>query len=76
MNCSLAQSLEVIGEWWTPLILRDAFMGVRRFDQFQSRLGIARNVLAARLETLVEDGILEEVQYHDRPVRFEYVLSS
>ena len=48
MNCSIAQSLEVIGEWWTPLILRDALMGVTRFEQFQSRLGIARNVLSAR----------------------------
>ena len=76
MNCSVAQSLEVIGEWWTPLILRDAFMGVRRFEQFQTRLGIARNVLASRLESLVEHGILEEVQYQDRPVRFEYVLTS
>jgi DNA-binding HxlR family transcriptional regulator len=76
MNCSVAQSLEVIGEWWTPLILRDAFMGVRRFEHFQTRLGIARNVLASRLESLVEHGILKEVQYHDRPVRFEYVLTS
>ncbi len=76
MNCSIAQSLEVIGEWWTPLILRDAFMGVRRFEQFQTRLGIARNVLASRLGSLVEHGILEEVQYQDRPVRFEYVLTS
>ncbi len=76
MNCSVAESLEVIGEWWTPLILRDAFMGVRRFEQFQTRLGIARNVLASRLDSLVEHGILKEVQYQDRPVRFEYVLTS
>jgi len=76
MNCSVAQSLEVVGEWWTPLILRDAFMGVRRFEQFQTRLGIARNVLASRLESLVEHGIFKEVQYQDRPVRFEYVLTS
>ncbi|MFS0886331.1 winged helix-turn-helix transcriptional regulator [Aeromicrobium sp. 179-A 4D2 NHS] len=75
MNCSIAQSLEVIGEWWTPLILRDAMMGVTRFEQFQSRLGIARNVLSARLQTLVDHGILEEVQYSDRPPRSEYVLT-
>ncbi|KHL09071.1 DNA-binding HxlR family transcriptional regulator [Mumia flava] len=75
MNCSIAQSLEIVGEWWTPLILRDALMGVRRFEQFQSRLGIARNVLATRLQTLVERGVLEEVPYSDRPVRHEYVLT-
>ena len=54
MNCSVAQSLEVIGEWWTLLILRDAFLGVTRFDDFAKRLGIARNVLTARLDTLVD----------------------
>ena len=59
MNCSLAQTLEVIGERWTLLILRDAFFGVRRFDDFQSDLGIARNILAARLKRLVDEGILE-----------------
>jgi DNA-binding HxlR family transcriptional regulator len=75
MSCSIAQTLEVVGEWWTPLILRDAMLGVRRFDQFQSRLGIARNVLAQRLERLVEGGILEQVQYEARPPRFEYVLT-
>jgi DNA-binding HxlR family transcriptional regulator len=76
MNCSIAQSLEAVGEWWTLLILRDAMMGVTRFDQFQSRLGIARNVLTARLQSLVENGILEEVQYQERPPRFEYVLTA
>ncbi|MEJ9077786.1 helix-turn-helix domain-containing protein [Gordonia malaquae] len=75
MNCSIAQSLEVIGEWWTPLILRDALMGVTRFDEFQSRLGIARNVLSQRLDTLVEHGIFTTVRYQERPVRHEYVLT-
>jgi DNA-binding HxlR family transcriptional regulator len=58
MNCSLAQTLTVIGERWTLLILRDAFFGVKRFSQFQARLGIARNVLSSRLNQLVEEGIL------------------
>jgi DNA-binding HxlR family transcriptional regulator len=75
MNCSVARTLEIIGEWWTLLILRDAFLGVRRFDDFQSRLGIARNVLTDRLNTLVEHGILERRQYQDRPERFEYRLT-
>ncbi|RYI99447.1 MAG: transcriptional regulator [Actinomycetales bacterium] len=73
--CSIAQALEVIGDWWTPLILRDVLMGVTRFEQMQSRLGIARNVLAQRLDSLVEHGVLEQVQYQDRPVRHEYVLT-
>ena len=76
MNCSVAQALEVIGEWWTPLILRDAMMGVTRFDEFQKRLGIARNVLSQRLDGLVENGILETVQYQERPVRHEYRLTA
>ncbi|QGW24641.1 putative HxlR family transcriptional regulator [Dietzia sp. DQ12-45-1b] len=75
MNCSIAQTLEVIGDWWTPLVLRDALMGVRRFEQFQGRLGIARNVLAQRLETLVEHGLMEQVPYQNRPLRHEYVLT-
>jgi DNA-binding HxlR family transcriptional regulator len=75
MACSVAHSLEVIGEWWTPLILRDAFMGVKRFGDFQERLGIARNVLAARLDRLVEHGVLKKVPYQDRPVRYDYKLT-
>ncbi|MCC5885117.1 MAG: helix-turn-helix transcriptional regulator [Gammaproteobacteria bacterium] len=59
MNCSLAQTLEVVGERWTMLILRDAFFGIRRFEEFQRRLGIARNILSARLSHLVTEGILE-----------------
>lgn len=60
MNCSLAQTLEIIGERWTLLILRDAFFGIRRFDQFQNNLGIARNILSARLKKLVDEGILDK----------------
>ena len=75
MSCSVAQCLEVVGEWWTMLIVRDAFLGIRRFDDFQSRTGIARNVLAARLEHLVDNGVLERRQYQDRPPRHEYVLT-
>jgi DNA-binding HxlR family transcriptional regulator len=75
MNCSVARTLEMIGEWWTLLILRDAFLGVRRFEDFQSRLGIARNVLTDRLNTLVEHGILERQRYQERPERFEYRLT-
>jgi DNA-binding HxlR family transcriptional regulator len=60
MNCSLAQTLEVIGERWTLLILRDAFFGIRRFDEFQKDLGIARNILSARLARLVDEGVLDK----------------
>ncbi len=75
MECSVARTLEVIGEWWTMLVIREAFSGVRRFDDFQGRLGIARNVLAARLQSLVDHGVLERRQYHDRPPRCEYRLT-
>jgi DNA-binding HxlR family transcriptional regulator len=75
MNCSVARTLEIVGEWWTLLILRDEFLGIRRFDDFQRRLGIARNVLTDRLNTLVEHGILERQRYQERPDRFEYHLT-
>jgi DNA-binding HxlR family transcriptional regulator len=73
--CSAARALEVVGERWTLLIVRDAFLGVRRFDDFQRSLGIARNVLQGRLERLVEHGILDRVRYRERPERFEYRLT-
>jgi DNA-binding HxlR family transcriptional regulator len=73
--CSVARALEVVGERWTLLIVRDAFLGLRRFDEFQENLGIARNVLTDRLNRLVEEGILERVRYSERPERFEYVLT-
>jgi DNA-binding HxlR family transcriptional regulator len=75
MQCSVAQALEQIGEWWTLLIIRDALLGVRRFEHFQRRLGIARNILSARLDTLVEHGILERRAYSERPERFEYLMT-
>ena len=74
-NCSIARALEIVGERWTLLIIRDVFLGLRRFDQLQESLGVARNVLADRLNRLVEEGILERVQYSERPRRFEYRLT-
>ena len=73
--CSTAQTLEVIGEWWTLLLVRDAFFGVRRFEDFQRRLGISRSVLTNRLNRLVEEGVLETRQYETRPPRLEYLLT-
>ena len=73
MNCSLAQTLDVIGERWTLLILRDAFFGIRRFDDFQRDLGIARNILSTRLRRLVEEGVLERRTGDGG--RAEYVLT-
>ena len=75
MNCSIAQTLEVVGEWWTPLILRDLFLGVSRFDEFQARLGISRNVLTERLAKLEEQGVVERVPYQDHPPRYDYRLT-
>jgi DNA-binding HxlR family transcriptional regulator len=74
-NCSIAKSLELIGERWTMLIVREVFLGNRRFDEMASRLGIARNVLTARLAWLVEEGVLERRRYQERPDRFEYRLT-
>ncbi len=73
--CSVARALEVIGERWTILILRDAFLGVRRFDDFQRSLGAARNVLNTRLHRLTEAGVLERRLYQERPARYEYRLT-
>jgi DNA-binding HxlR family transcriptional regulator len=75
MPCPIARSLERVGEWWSILILRDAFHGLTRFDQFQKNLRIAPNMLTRRLNALVESGLLERRQYCDRPPRFEYVLT-
>ena len=76
MNCSIAQSLEIIGEWWTLLIIRDAFFGVTRFDEFRERLGIAPNILTNRLDTLVEAGVLDRRSYDDARERYDYVLTA
>ena len=75
VRCSVAQALEVVGEWWTLLIVRDLFLGVRRFDGIQRRLGIARNVLTDRLDHLVARGVVERRPYQANPVRHEYVLT-
>ncbi len=76
MACSVAQCLEVVGEWWSMLIVRDAFLGVSRFDQFQSRLGISRNILNQRLSRLVEAGVLSKNLYSEHPPRYEYRLTA
>ena len=75
LNCSMFRAMDVLGDRWTLMVLREAFMGVRRFTDMQSDLGIARNVLTDRLNFLVDTGILERRQYQDRPVRHEYRLT-
>jgi DNA-binding HxlR family transcriptional regulator len=74
-NCSIASALEIVGERWTLLIIRDAFLGLHRFDHFQESLGIARNVLTDRVHWLVDEGILERVPYGDGQERYEYFLT-
>jgi DNA-binding HxlR family transcriptional regulator len=75
MHCSVAQCLEVVGEWWSLLIVRDAFLGVTRFDDFHERLGISRNVLNQRLGHLVDAGVLERIAYCLHPPRHDYRLT-
>ena len=74
-SCSVARALELIGERWTLLIVRDALQGITRFDDFLTGIGVSRNVLSVRLNRLVENGILERVRYQERPERFEYVIT-
>ncbi len=73
--CSIARTVSVIGDRWTLLVLRDCFLGVRRFDDFQERLGVTRHILADRLRKLVADGVLARVPYQERPRREEYRLT-
>ena len=73
--CSVARTLEIIGDRWTWLIVRDAFLGISRFHEFQESLGVSTNVLDDRLSRLVDQGILERTPYTDRPPRFEYRLT-
>lgn len=75
MNCGIAQTLDVLGDWWTLLIVRDAFLGVRRFSDFQQSLGIAKNILSARLRRLVDKGILVRVDAGSTGPRHEYQLT-
>lgn len=73
--CSIARALSIVGERWTLLIVRDAFKGTRRFDEFQASLGVTRHRLAERLNRLVDEGVFTKVPYNDRPVRYEYRLT-
>jgi len=75
MNCGIAQALEVLGDWWTLLIVRDAFFGARRFGDFERSLGIAKNVLSARLQHLVDHGVFGLVDVGSEGQRFEYRLT-
>src|SRR6478672_8470806 len=74
-NCSIAKPLSFLGERWALLVLRDLFLGRRRFDEFQESLGVASNVLSQRLATLTEEGIVERHRYSEHPERFEYRLT-
>jgi DNA-binding HxlR family transcriptional regulator len=74
--CSVARTLSVLGDSWSLLVVREMFLGAHRFDQLQEHLGIARNVLAARLRRLVESGILTKRRYAEHPARFEYHLTA
>jgi DNA-binding HxlR family transcriptional regulator len=76
MACSIARTLDVIGEPWSPLILRNLYIGVTRFEQLQQSLGISRKVLTERLRWLAENGVLERREYSARPPRFEYLLTA
>ena len=76
MDCSVAQCLEVVGDWWTMLIVRDTFLGVTRFEDFQRRLGISRNILQQRLTKLVDAGVLVRVPYSEHPPRYDYRLTA
>jgi DNA-binding HxlR family transcriptional regulator len=76
LNCSIARTLEIVGEWWTLLVVRDVALGFHRFDDIQRDLGISRNILSDRLATLVEHDILERRPYQDSPPRFEYHLTA
>jgi DNA-binding HxlR family transcriptional regulator len=76
MDCPIARSLAVIGEWWTPLILRDIYAGLTRFDAIHANLGVSRKVLSQRLATLTEHGVIERVPYQDNPPRYDYRLTT
>ncbi len=75
MRCSLARGLDMIGDWWSPLIIRDLFLNIGRFDELVEDLGISRNLLTRRLKSLAEKGVIERTAYRRRPVRYEYRLT-
>lgn len=74
-NCSVARSLEVVGDWWTLLVVREAFVGTRRFVDFETNLGVSKNVLTKRLGHLVDHGVLERVDEGEHGTRYEYALT-
>jgi DNA-binding HxlR family transcriptional regulator len=76
MECSVARCLEIVGEWWSLLIVRDAMLGVTKFDDFQARLGISRNILTQRLNRLVDNGVFKRVPYSEHPPRSEYRMTA
>jgi DNA-binding HxlR family transcriptional regulator len=73
--CPIARTTDLIGDWWTPLVMREAFLGARRFEEFSERLGAPRAVLTQRLKRLVDEGMLDKVAYQEHPPRFEYRLT-
>lgn len=73
--CPIARTTDLMGDWWTPLIMREAFGGTRRFDKFSESLDIPRAVLTTRLKRLVDDGMLDRIEYQTKPQRFEYALT-
>ena len=75
MTCSLARTLNIAGEWWTPLVLRDIWLGRTRFDEIQENLELSRKLLADRLDTLVREGVVERRPYQEKPPRYEYLLT-
>ena len=73
--CPIARTTDLMGDWWTPMVMREAFLGRRRFDEFQKALSVSRGVLAKRLSRLVDEGLLEKSVYEEHPPRFEYILT-
>lgn len=74
-NCSIARATDILGDWWTPLVVREAFYGTRRFDDFVEHLGIGRNILTERLHRLTDEGIFDKIEYQAHPARYEYRLT-
>ena len=73
--CPIARTTDLMGDWWTPMVMREAFLGRRRFDEFQKALSLSRGVLSKRLSRLVDEGLLKKRAYEDHPPRFEYILT-
>jgi DNA-binding HxlR family transcriptional regulator len=73
--CGIARTTDLLGDWWTPLIVRDAMFGSKRFDQFQERLGLSRNILTERLNRLVAESVMTKEPYQERPKRYHYLLT-